>query len=232
MLGGALAQLFHLPPAPFVIVGMGAVFSGAARVPIATMLMVVEMTDGFHLLVPAALTVTLSYLIQAKLSSKLKYKSLYEMQVPGRHDSPAHQQEHLESALRMLKSGKFKFPPGLTHLDLQTLVESGIPIDLPDGKQLTVGIINPENGYVNHSLGEVFPQIGRNNGVEIAAVLRQEQTLLPEPHIRLQANDRLLVITSPETWQQLYPHFIRSMPAENGSTKEGRSHPGGIGRAQ
>jgi len=195
---------------------MGAVFSGAARVPIATMLMVVEMTDGFHLLVPAALTVTLSYLIQAKLSSSLKYKSLYEMQVPGRHDSPAHQRENLEAVLRMLKNRKISFPPDpdQAHLDLQSLVESGIPVELPDGKQLTMGVIDPDNSYVNHSLAELFPEIGRDNGVEIAAVLRQEQTILPEAHIHLQANDRLLLITSPETWKRLYPRFSSKSTAE------------------
>lgn len=214
MLGGALAQLFHLPSAPFVIVGMGAVFGGAARVPIATMLMVVEMTDGFHLIAPAALAVTLSYLIQVKLSSSLKYKSLYEMQVPGRHDSPAHQLEHLEATFRMLKNRKVNIPPELTHVDLQTLVESGIPIDLPDGKQLTMSTIASESDYVDHTLGELFPQIGRNNGVEIAAVLRQEHTILPEPYVRLEADDKLLVITSPETWKLLNPKFVNGKSIE------------------
>jgi len=36
MLGGAFAAIFHHPPAGLVIVGMAAVFAGAARVPIAT----------------------------------------------------------------------------------------------------------------------------------------------------------------------------------------------------
>ncbi|MFZ0547250.1 MAG: chloride channel protein [Candidatus Promineifilaceae bacterium] len=207
MLGGAMAQIFHLPPAPFVIVGMGAVFSGAARVPLATMFMVVEMTDGFHLLVPAALTVTLSYIIQAKLSSTLKYKSLYEQQVPNRNDSPAHQLEQLEAVLGMLRNYKMKFPLSLTHLDLQALVESGIPIELPDGKQLNVGTLGPENYFVQHSLRELFQEIGREEGVEIAAILRQKQTLFPRPSIQLEANDKLLVISAPETWKQLYPKF-------------------------
>jgi CIC family chloride channel protein len=60
------------------------VFSGAARVPIATLFMVTEMTGGYHLLAPAALVVTLSYLIQVTLTSSLKYKTLQESQVPTR----------------------------------------------------------------------------------------------------------------------------------------------------
>jgi hypothetical protein len=67
-----------------VIVGMAAVFSGAARVPLATMLMVTEMTGGYHLLAAAGLAVMLSYYVQVILSKGLKYQSLYEAQVPGR----------------------------------------------------------------------------------------------------------------------------------------------------
>lgn len=84
MLGGVLADLFNQPPAGFVIVGMAAVFSGAGRVPFATLFMVPEMTGGYHLLAPAALVVTLSYLVQVTCSGRLKYKSLYEAQVPTR----------------------------------------------------------------------------------------------------------------------------------------------------
>jgi CIC family chloride channel protein len=70
--------------AAFVVVGMAAVFSGAGRVPIATLFMVTEMTGGYHLLPAAALVVTLSYLVQDTLTSHLKYKSLYGSQIPRR----------------------------------------------------------------------------------------------------------------------------------------------------
>ncbi len=85
MLGGMLAAVFDQQPAALVVVGMAAVFSGAGRVPIATLFMVTEMTGGYHLLAPAALVVTLSYITQVTLSGKLKYHSLYEAQVPARH---------------------------------------------------------------------------------------------------------------------------------------------------
>ena len=106
MLGGGLAGIFHHPPAGFVIVGMAAVFGGAARVPIATLLMVAEMTGGYQLLVPAGLAVMLSFLIQINLSSFFKYGSLYEAQVAGRADSPAHRAENVRIALRLLGSGQ------------------------------------------------------------------------------------------------------------------------------
>ncbi|MGW8318613.1 MAG: chloride channel protein [Candidatus Promineifilaceae bacterium] len=207
MLGGFLAQIMHLPPAGFVIVGMAAVFSGAARVPVATLLMVVEMTDGFVLLAPAALAVILSYLIQVRLSRSLKYKSLYEMQVPTRPDSPAHQLEHVMAALRLLHDHRVRLPAGMTHLDLQTLLESGVPIDLPEGKQLNIGVLMEDTPYVGQTLGTVFRKNGHSNGIEIAAVLRDHHTLLPEADIRLQVGDELLVITSPLTWERLNLKF-------------------------
>ncbi|MBV8864833.1 MAG: chloride channel protein [Acidobacteriaceae bacterium] len=48
MLGGFLAAPCHQPSAAFVVVGMAAVFGAAARVPVAALLMVTEMTGGFH----------------------------------------------------------------------------------------------------------------------------------------------------------------------------------------
>jgi CIC family chloride channel protein len=84
MLGGILADVFNQSPAAFVLVGMAAVFSGAGRVPIATLFMVTEMTGGYTLLPPAALVVTLSYLVQVTLSQRSRYRSLYEAQVPTR----------------------------------------------------------------------------------------------------------------------------------------------------
>ena len=60
MLGGGLwgvthAHLPYMPdtPAPFVIVGMMALFGGVAKAPIAVMLMVAEMTGEFSMLIPA-----------------------------------------------------------------------------------------------------------------------------------------------------------------------------------
>jgi len=74
MLGGGFAGLFGQPVAFFVVVGMAAVLAGAGRIPIATLLMVTEITGGYHLLVPAALAVVVSYLVQVALTSKLKYE--------------------------------------------------------------------------------------------------------------------------------------------------------------
>ena len=105
MLGAAVAAIFHQPPPDFAVVGMAAVFGGAARVPIATLVMVMEMTGGYRLLGAAALAVLISYLVQTRLSSflKLKYRSMYEAQVPGRAQSPAHYAEYVRLGLDLLE---------------------------------------------------------------------------------------------------------------------------------
>ena len=58
---------------------MGAVFGGAAGVPLATLVMVTEMTEGYALLVPAALSITISYLVVKRLTAGAAYDSLSEV---------------------------------------------------------------------------------------------------------------------------------------------------------
>ncbi len=217
MLGGLFGQLFHQPSAAFVIVGMAAVFAGAARVPIATLLMVTEMTGGYQLLVPAALAVTLSSLVETKLSERLRYNSLYEAQVPGRADSPAHHVEHLETALRLLRERRVVIPETISHLDLRSLLASGLPVDLPDGKQMILWTVAPKSLYVGKPILEVLP-VTDPDELEIVAVFRLGHTLLPHGGLELQAGDQVLVIASPQAWGQLMAKL--SVPSPRKSKQE------------
>ncbi|MEW6377506.1 MAG: CBS domain-containing protein, partial [Thermodesulfobacteriota bacterium] len=70
-------------PNAFVLVGMGGFFAGVAKVPIASLIMVAEMTGGYSLIVPLMIVSTISYLL-------LGETPLYEKQVSTRVDSPAH----------------------------------------------------------------------------------------------------------------------------------------------
>lgn len=90
MLGAAIWRLcYHvlpgLPdiPAPFVIVGMMALFGGIAHAPLAVMLMVAEMTGNLSMLAPAMLAVGLSSMI-------VNNHTIYTSQLATRADSPAH----------------------------------------------------------------------------------------------------------------------------------------------
>jgi CIC family chloride channel protein len=202
MLGGFLAELFHVPPAPFVIVAMAAVFGGAARVPIATLLMVTEMTGGYHLLVPAALAVMLSYFFQSILSTPLKYNSLYESQVESRADSPAHHAEHVRIGLSLLGSKPIAAGESVGRLDLLSVLQSGIPVDLPDGKQLTLVALRPESEWVGKIM-EPGCGTGRFDGAEIVAVIRDGHALSSNQKTQLRPLDRVIAVISPATPSEL-----------------------------
>jgi len=75
-------------PAPFVIVGMMALFAGVGRTPIAVILMVSEMTGTLALMIPSMVAVVISYFIVGP-----NY-SIYKNQVKSRADSPAHRGEY------------------------------------------------------------------------------------------------------------------------------------------
>jgi CIC family chloride channel protein len=206
MVGGCVGAVLGQPAAPFVIVGMAALFAGAARVPIATMLMVTEMTGGYQLLVPAALAVTLSYLVESALSRRLKYGTLYEAQVRSPAYSPAHHAEHLQTAFRLLRERRAAALGQVGHLDLRMLLESGVPVDLPDGKQLGIATLAATSPLVGrpiavHALDEAALD------VELAAVLREGYTLLPGTGAKLRAGDTLLILAAPEARVRLADHF-------------------------
>ena len=206
MLGGFIAELFHLPPAGYVVVGMASVFAGAARVPMATLLIVTEMTGGYQLLAPAALSIMISYFLQMTLSNRLKYKSLYEAQVPTRDDSPAHYLGEIQNALRLLGEHRVSLSGTIGHLELQGLLTSGIAIDLSGGKQLTIGVLRSDSPCVSKPVKSDCLNLG-DEDVPMVAILRENKVLLPHPEMVLQSGHRLMMITSPNAWGRLSKHL-------------------------
>ncbi len=94
VIGGVTGAVFALvaervapgiapPAAACVLVGMGGFFSGVAKVPIASLIMVTEMAGSYTLLVPMMLVTCVAFLLTRGVS-------IYEAQVPRRVDSPAH----------------------------------------------------------------------------------------------------------------------------------------------
>ncbi len=70
-------------PAPFVIVGMMAVFGGISRAPVAVMLMVAQMTGSIALLGPAMIAVAVAWFIVGRSD-----ESIYRSQLHTRADEP------------------------------------------------------------------------------------------------------------------------------------------------
>jgi len=193
MLGGSLASLAGEPTAPFVVVGMAAVFAGAGHVPVSTMFMVTEMTGGYTLLVPAALAVMLSYLIQIGLSRRLRYRGVYEAQVTSRADSPAHHTQHLEIALRILREKHPVHLETLGEIDLVTLLRSGIPVELPDDFRLFVGVLRKDSPFA----GTPVAASGRalaGDGTNILGILRGDHMIAPRADVVLTPGDRIIVL--------------------------------------
>jgi hypothetical protein len=168
--------------------------------------MVAEMTGGYQLLVPAGLAVMLSFLIQLKLSAFFKYSSLYEAQVAGRADSPAHRAEHVQIALRLLEQGNISLPPEVTHLHLSALLQSGVALDLPDGSQLMVGALRPESPWVGKPIRSRTLSESTAHA-EIVAVLRGKTVMLARPETVLQPGDRLLLIAPQQAQAELLQHL-------------------------
>jgi chloride channel protein, CIC family len=103
MTGGVLWNLLHnfpaiIPDSPstFVIVGMMALFGGIAKVPLAVILMVSEMTLDYTLLIPSMLTCSIAYFVTGD-------NYIYEKQVDGRAQSPAHKHDYSFLLLKSLK---------------------------------------------------------------------------------------------------------------------------------
>lgn len=194
MIGGACAALGHQPAAPFVVVGMAAVFAGAAHVPIATMMMVTEMTGGYTLLVPSALAVLLSYLVQTRLASHARYRSIYEAQVASRADSPAHHAQHLEIALRILREHELTNLSPVGELDLVALLRAGIPVELTDERRLFVGVLRADSPFAGTRISESGRKLGGTD-TNIMAILRGKHMLAPRADTVLEPGDRLIVVT-------------------------------------
>jgi len=105
--GGALGITLHqlwpglVPdPASFVIVGMAGFFAAAAKTPFSTLVIVSEMTGGYHLLLPALWVCVLAFLLADE-------KSIYSAQMQSRSRSPAHRGSFVRDVLGEVRVGQF-----------------------------------------------------------------------------------------------------------------------------
>ena len=68
---------FASSPSVYALIGMAAFFSGAAKVPLTSIIMVVEMTGGYSAIIAITLASAVAYMISGS-------KSIYEKQIPQR----------------------------------------------------------------------------------------------------------------------------------------------------
>lgn len=102
MLGGAVGSLGHAwfpgivqEVGPFVVVGMGAFFAGVANAPIASLMMVCELTGAYELLPPLMVVATVALVASRRWS-------IYVAQVDNKFSSRAHLWEMNPNILRRI----------------------------------------------------------------------------------------------------------------------------------
>ena len=135
-------------PAPFVIVGMMAVFGGISRAPIAVMLMVAQMTGSIALLGPAMIAVAIAWFIVGRSDD-----SIYRSQLRNRTDSAARRLQFGLPLLATLGVASAVNFPNVVLSDhttaseaLQALSEAGVPgAPVTDSQGTYLGTVEVEN---------------------------------------------------------------------------------------
>jgi CIC family chloride channel protein len=142
-LGHGLLPGLPVSPAPFVIVGMIALFGGIAHAPLAMLLMVGEMTGNLSLLAPAMIAVALS-------TALVGDETIYRSQLPDRSSAPAHRVRlsfpllsslRVRDAMTALPAGELAAgaPNGALHLSPETTLDDALEqITAADANQATV----------------------------------------------------------------------------------------------
>lgn len=119
-------------PGAYVLVGMGGFFSGVAKVPITSLIMVCEMTSGYGLVVPLMLVTAVTYVLTPNDCS------IYEEQVSRRVDSPAHSGEFMVDVLEKVRVGEIMDPLS----EVPTIHE-----ETPLGEVLKLSTLNPHQAF-------------------------------------------------------------------------------------
>ncbi len=165
--GGALGLALHAvwpalvpQPASFVIVGMAGFFAAAAKTPISTLIIVSEMTGGYHLLLPALWVCVLAFLLSDE-------KSIYSNQVESRSRSPAHQGSFVRDILESVFVREFLddeqvFPvirPGDSLADVLDRLDESRYTVLPvvDPQHGLLGVIDLEEAHLAAHAGDLAP---------------------------------------------------------------------------
>jgi chloride channel protein, CIC family len=216
MLGAALALLLHysgvisVSSTGMAVVGMAAVFAGAARVPIATLVMVAEMTGGYHLIMPTMLAVAMSYLVQYSLTRHAKYPTLYEAQVVAPTDSPVHRELYYKVATDLLRRGKVHLDQDILASELadQSNSDNGIPLGNTPKNLFRTRLVagSPLAGAEIRSIG--IPDF------LILTILRRDHQVAPSADTVLQVGDELVIASIPESMLIFRKHAVPAVTSK------------------
>jgi len=188
--------------AAFAVVGMAAVFAGTARVPIATLIMVAEMTGGYGLIVPSMLATTIAFVVERTISTGFKYPRLYEAQVELRSDSPTHLESMLRATFAVLERGPLVDLRNVTLPHLASLLRHGTPVPIHGGQGILMTVNLPDDSkFAGRSIAEVFDQFPE---LVVVAIIHKQQIQLPRGSSRLEGGDQLLIAASEITSVEVF----------------------------
>ncbi len=164
MLGGAVGKLLDttvlngwiVDPRAFALVGMVGFFSGIAKTPIASLILITEMAQSYGLLVPMMLVSSITFLITGQVT-------LYAEQTPTRADSPAHFGDYLIDVLAGLKVKQASLEREITTIPARTTLRNMLQM-LVSSPQGLFPVVNPD--------GSVYGFVSLN---DIRGVLFEEQ---------------------------------------------------------
>ncbi len=202
MMGAAFGVILHhfglhgIPITALAVVGMAAFFAGAARVPIAALVMVIEMTGGYHLIMPTMLAVAISFMVQFYLTRHAKYPTLYEAQVPTPAESPVHRGEFYHAAAELLRREQVTLDRDILSAELQHSLERGEGIPLSRRKEHLYSLQVPPGSSV---VGREVRSLGLSDlQVLIVGIIRGDGDIVPHGGTTMQVGDGLLVASDPE----------------------------------
>jgi len=146
MIGGTMGIIFKIlfpsiviDPRVFVLIGMASFFAGAAKVPLASIVMVAEMTGEYSILAPAILASVVAYIVSGE-------STIYEQQLDRREESPVHIPEYFSMLLYTLKVKDAMSPDYITIYEDNAILE----VEQIVGKRhhLAVPVVNRNNKCV------------------------------------------------------------------------------------
>ena len=171
MLGGAVGTLDSTllghtgePIGAFALVGMGAVFAGIIRAPMTSVLIIIEMTSGYSLILPLMIANMTAYVLARQWRPTPIYEALLEQD--GVHLAPKRGADDLES-LRVEQFTRGDTPPQTFRLNAhaEEIVKgrhdqpAQLVSPVVDAAGKVIGIITPDEVAILSSEPDLLPLV-------------------------------------------------------------------------
>jgi CIC family chloride channel protein len=154
---GGLFPSIAAPPGAYALVGMGAVFAGAAHAPITALIMLFELTGDYRIILPLMFTVVIAVLLSRRL---LHQESIYTLKLTRRgiHLQGGRDVDVLQAVTvgEIMQANPPTVPPEMSLTDLSEtfshLRRRGVPVVDDGGKLWGIVTVEDLDRAVTHNL--------------------------------------------------------------------------------